>query len=505
MSSDCSILAAAFPAISFGSNCCTWKVSGTNSQVVCSSAGAITALSIDQIKLTSIPSGLASLTSMQELLLNGNQLEGTVPDTLWTFTQLNNLDIANNSFTGAVPDGLKKLTKLQILSLYENGFSGSIPELCDDLTELNTLYLGLNQFTGTVPSSIGNCAKMVNLFIDYTCIDDNYLPGNVKNLLASGGINYGNAPAACSTVTPTSTSTASSTSVATATSTGTSSGATGSTAITASASGGSAATGTSITPVTSATSASDSSSSSSSSTPAGAIAGGVVGGIFIIVVGIVLVVWLQKRRGNQPDKANLNLESYSAGPGVLPGGGGGRQFYALNTASSEPPAAPSAGTYYGTPSSGDSGQFGAAVTQVPTTTAPVAPTRVAVPPPAVPPLIAVPNSPAAKAVGTDPTGKGASGVGPVFIKFGNGVSRQPPPKASTAGWVDGAGAVGGVGTVSGALFSGVEDGHAAGVAVGTSGQSVVDEASRLARAPTLPRYDELDGEHRPAWDAAGKR
>ena len=83
---------------------------------------------------------IASLTALQGLYLDRNQLRGPIPTTL------------NN------------LLNLQWLHLDNNQFSGEIPDLsnCKDLTDI---FLQNNELTGTVPVSLGGLPKLTQLFL----------------------------------------------------------------------------------------------------------------------------------------------------------------------------------------------------------------------------------------------------------------------------------------------------------------------------------------------------
>lgn len=98
---------------------------------------------------------IASLTALQGLYLDRNQLRGPIP----TINLLN----------------------LQWLHLENNQFSGEIPDLgnCKDLTDI---FLQNNELTGTVPVSFGRLPKLTQLFLqNNTLVGDLPFKSSVPN------------------------------------------------------------------------------------------------------------------------------------------------------------------------------------------------------------------------------------------------------------------------------------------------------------------------------------
>ncbi|GLJ06565.1 hypothetical protein SUGI_0042110 [Cryptomeria japonica] len=73
-----------------------------------------------------IPSSLANLSALTQLLLGNNNLIGSVPD-LSPLKNLKILQLQNNQLTGDIPSSLEKLTLLKELFLQNNKLNGAVP------------------------------------------------------------------------------------------------------------------------------------------------------------------------------------------------------------------------------------------------------------------------------------------------------------------------------------------------------------------------------------------
>ena len=153
-------------------------------------------------------SGIGSLSSLEELALNGNNLSGAIPPSLVNLAgTLQELSLGGNSFsgpfplelilaltnlefvsladlglTGNVPD-LSAHTSLKELHLENNAFSGPLPVWLSTLTNLKSLWLGNNQFSGSVPSEFGNLTQLQLLQLSENQFDGE-LPHALTSLVA---------------------------------------------------------------------------------------------------------------------------------------------------------------------------------------------------------------------------------------------------------------------------------------------------------------------------------
>ncbi|TVU34456.1 hypothetical protein EJB05_16289, partial [Eragrostis curvula] len=94
-------------------------------------------------------------TEMSALILYSNYLSGEFPLFLLSCPQLILLDLAHNKYVGELPTWIaKKLPQLSYLRLRNNTFSGSIPVQFTDLGHLQFLDLAYNRISGSIPHSL---------------------------------------------------------------------------------------------------------------------------------------------------------------------------------------------------------------------------------------------------------------------------------------------------------------------------------------------------------------
>jgi len=97
------------------------------------------------------------LTSLTELWLDGNALNGPFPAELGKLTSLTELSLGDNKLSGTILSNfpwIGNLKSLQKLYLDNNQLSGSIPSVIANLTQLTALSIVNNQLSGSIPSEI---------------------------------------------------------------------------------------------------------------------------------------------------------------------------------------------------------------------------------------------------------------------------------------------------------------------------------------------------------------
>jgi len=120
-----------------------------------------------------LPDKLAGLSYVQYLYLSGNYLDGTIPSSLGGLSQLQQLGLDKNSLTGGFPVFTSQA--LTELFLQDNQFTGPLDPLART-PSLQYLYLSRNNLTGTIPDSLANMFTLQQIGID-----SNKLTGNIPS------------------------------------------------------------------------------------------------------------------------------------------------------------------------------------------------------------------------------------------------------------------------------------------------------------------------------------
>ena len=139
----------------------TWTgvtVSGTPQRV--------TRLDLTNRRLTGVvPSGLAALTSLEELRLGRNSLTGEIPGQLGDLADLRVIYLRYNRLTGEIPAELGSLSRLTVLRLNGNELTGAIPPELGGLSALEDLALAFNELTGPIPPELGGLTGLRQLWL----------------------------------------------------------------------------------------------------------------------------------------------------------------------------------------------------------------------------------------------------------------------------------------------------------------------------------------------------
>ncbi|OQU80603.1 hypothetical protein SORBI_3007G149700 [Sorghum bicolor] len=121
----------------------------------------VIAITLSSVGLAGILSpSIAKITTLQQLLLDGNEISGGIPEELGNLSSLTTLNLGRNQFNGSIPDSLGRLLKLQNLDLSENGLSGTIPISLSNLSSLNNINLSDNSdLHGEIPENLLQVAQ----------------------------------------------------------------------------------------------------------------------------------------------------------------------------------------------------------------------------------------------------------------------------------------------------------------------------------------------------------
>ncbi|KAL6960678.1 Inactive LRR receptor-like serine/threonine-protein kinase bir2 [Sarracenia purpurea var. burkii] len=144
------------------SNLASWSFTNTSVGFVCNFAGVtcwnirenrLIGLDLQNMNLAGhIPDSLQNCSSLQNLVLSGNDLTGSIPSEICTWLPyLVTLDLSNNQLTGSIPVDLVRCSFLNKLILSNNKLSGAIPYELSRLGRLNTFSVANNDLSGTIP------------------------------------------------------------------------------------------------------------------------------------------------------------------------------------------------------------------------------------------------------------------------------------------------------------------------------------------------------------------
>ncbi|TVU00520.1 hypothetical protein EJB05_54046 [Eragrostis curvula] len=132
---------------------CTWV------HVNCQGSNVISiALSSSGLSGVLSPS-IAKLTTLQELLLDGNSITGEIPEEFGNLSSLITLKLGRNRLNGSIPGSLSRLSNLQNLDLSQNLLSGNIPSSLSNLPSLNDINVAENNLSGEIPKQLLELAQ----------------------------------------------------------------------------------------------------------------------------------------------------------------------------------------------------------------------------------------------------------------------------------------------------------------------------------------------------------
>ncbi|CAB9508927.1 LRR receptor-like serine threonine-protein kinase [Seminavis robusta] len=126
-----------------------------------------------------IPREMALLTKLRVLDVGrtGHRLSGSLPPELFTqLTSLENLLLSGNQFTGSLATEIGLLTKMQAMSIVDNAFTGMLPSELGQLSLMKYTYLSGNQFSGSIPTELGRWTDVI-----WLNLNNNLLSGSLPS------------------------------------------------------------------------------------------------------------------------------------------------------------------------------------------------------------------------------------------------------------------------------------------------------------------------------------
>ena len=123
----------------------------------------------------------SNLTSLFDLDLSDNLIEGPIPSEIEDMSQLVHLNLSNNQFSGEIPRGIGELNFLTTIDFNDNIISGEIPKSIGDLSNLSTLRLAHNDLVGFIPPELGSLSNLTIIRLDHNSLSGCY-PIELTNL-----------------------------------------------------------------------------------------------------------------------------------------------------------------------------------------------------------------------------------------------------------------------------------------------------------------------------------
>lgn len=138
--------------------------------------GSVTGLVLQGKNINStLPRIICDLGNLSKIDFFNNTISGMFPKFLCRCRKLRYLDLSWNSFSGPIPHHIRCFSRLEHLNLGVNSFY-SIPKTIGELKELKSLYLDRNRLNSSIPVEIGNLSNLEEL-----SLSDNHdlLPGKI--------------------------------------------------------------------------------------------------------------------------------------------------------------------------------------------------------------------------------------------------------------------------------------------------------------------------------------
>jgi Leucine-rich repeat (LRR) protein len=149
--------------IDFESNAVDFQFKGIGN------AGKLVTLLLSSCELSSLEDiGALSSTSIRQLSLASNYLEGSLPEEIFDIASLEDLDLSHNHFTGSLSSKIGSLFNLQTLQITKNKLNGQLPATLGNLILLKELSASENNFSGSLPTELESLTRLEKLSIHQT-------------------------------------------------------------------------------------------------------------------------------------------------------------------------------------------------------------------------------------------------------------------------------------------------------------------------------------------------
>jgi hypothetical protein len=148
--------------------------------------GRVSAIILNNNNLSgTIPPEIGDLTNLTDLQFFLNQLSGSLPSTIGNLLNLTNLYLSANQLSGAIPTEIGNLVNLETLNIGSNDFSEAIPAEIGELVNLTSLVIANCNLAGPIPEEIGDLTSLVFINLNNNQLSDSIpaVIGNLSNLL----------------------------------------------------------------------------------------------------------------------------------------------------------------------------------------------------------------------------------------------------------------------------------------------------------------------------------
>ena len=160
------------------------------------SIGDVSSILLNDNNLSgSIPSSIEDLSMLQSLSLGSNSISGQIPIEIGNLSELKVIYLPFNQITGNIPSSFGSLSKLERLTLSNNLLNGPIPSTFNNLTSLEVLYCSNNSLNGDLPNGLGLLPNLGILDVENNLFSGNFLnsSSHLSNVFAannnfSGGL-----------------------------------------------------------------------------------------------------------------------------------------------------------------------------------------------------------------------------------------------------------------------------------------------------------------------------